>query len=141
MGISLESSFYPPNAVFLPTEGRLFTHLGIVLLTTRAILQASKHKAFEIRHTRVRVFYSFNIINEKQRGGLCHPPRPLQEELESRPISAWIQYFVAVTTKPTEHQGFFLNGFPPATRVPPIYRTAQARHALDLRLVLQRICS
>jgi hypothetical protein len=117
--------FYPPMPVLLPT-------LASVLLPTRISLKAFRDKALEIHHTRARVFYSFNKFNAKYRGGLCHPPHPLQEEIESSPKSVWIPFFVAVTTKQIKPQGFFLNRFLPTSWAPPIYRTAQARHALDL---------
>lgn len=91
-----------------------------------------------MRNTRA-FFNLFNIFNMLNRGGLCRPPLPLQEELESSPAPGWKLLFVAVTTKPIKPQGFFLNRLPPASRAPPIYRTAQARQALDLRSVLQRI--
>lgn len=128
------SSFYPPMTVFLPT-------LVSVFLPTKMILKANKYARYRNRNARARVFNFYYYINVQHRGGLCHPPHPLQEELESSPTSDWILFFDAVTTKPIEPQGFFLNGLPPASRAPPIYRTAQARQALDLQLVLQRICS
>jgi hypothetical protein len=81
----------------------------------------------------------FVYLSICQQRGFAAPLHSLQEGKSKgmRASTHAFLFLVAVTTKPNNPQGFSSNGFPPAARAPPIYRTAQARQALDRRMVLQ----
>lgn len=139
------------SIVFSPTKYRTFAHQSIVLLPTSTIVlspttPASKPSSLldsrKCNYARASLTY-LTFLTQNLEGALPPLQTTLQEG-KSKGMRASTHAFiflVAVTTKPNNPQGFSLNGFPPAARAPPIYRTAQARQALDRRMVLQLVCS
>lgn len=116
-----------------------YTNLLVSLLKPTLVLSHPRYATFFVPKWGRNKFYFLN----SGKGGFAAPlasPCKSESECELAPARR-LFVFVAVTTKPNNPQGFSLNGFPPAVRAPPIYRTAQARLALDRRMVLQLTCS
>ena len=137
------------SIVFSPTKYRTFAHQSIVLSPTSTIVLSptapivkptSMLESRERNYARASLTY-LTFLTQNLGGALPPLQTTLPGRVGMRASASSYTYFCRCNYKILQPSSVLLKRFPSRKRAPPIYRTAQARQALDRCRLLQLVCS